>query len=880
MALNAFSWISAIASKSMQHFLNWMKAKDHRKKPLKVVYYFFAVAFIATMCLVWLGLIPRDSDNALIFGYSPLRMLLLLILFLISVTCFVVAYQCYQRKSWQKCLLQKLDQNANIPLVGLISLSAFFGCTALILFLPLFRGGLYLSYYQRLLPVVVWGLAFSIITPIFLSPFFKKSQRAFQDKSIKIAPLIFLIILLLWAFIVLTKFGITRDPVYWDDNHPVPILEGQLWVFWWVSIAAVLLSTSIEKRKRIRKKEAKQYRGWTDIVFFVSIWFVAFMVWIQQPVPNCYFTPRIRPPNYEVYPYSDAGLYDMNSQSILLGEMSANQQIIKRPLFGLFLAGAHAIVGQEYIKVVFFQTLLLALIPAVLYLIGKEISSRWSGILLAGYVILAEWNTLKVASLTTTTNSKLLMTELPTTLLMACLVLILMIWTKKPDRKIQLPLVMGGLLGLNILLRSQTLILLPFIIAFIWVVLLKKWRVLLQATLLFVIGVGVVICPWLIRNWKITGKIVLEDPGYTQVVIQLYQSNQPQGTSSIIGNTEGEVSSDFFGAAIGFILQNPLQYAGFVLNNFLHNEILSIFILPVRAIQMQGLSQLVDPQDLFWINPENQMGIPQILLLACYLAFISMGIALSYSRFRLVGLAPLVLHLAYNLSSGLSRISGWRFLFPMQWVIFFYFAIGFIQLAIWFCKRFGFSTEKKYSSHLFIIHGDESKQGNEVSAYPKKLIVWFALFSLMGLAMVEIPKAIPQPYANQDKDQLVQEMLAMTAWREMPELKKEMEVLLQEDELVIEKGKAFYPRFYAPQDGEPSRNESVYKYRKYSRLIFGFIGKNRREIVLPMEKSPLYFPNASEVVIVGREKEDEFEVIMVSLNTGLPILYFGNLTMK
>ena len=865
----------------MQYLLNRLRTEFKRHKFRAVLFYFITIALLATGCLIWLGFIPKDAKNAVVFGYSPFRLLMLLILLLISVTSFFIAIKYKRSIGFQEWFLKTIQQHKLISTAGLTSLLVFFGCTTFILFTPLYKGGLYIAYYQRLLPLAVWGLGFSVITAILLRLFFEKHRKTSPLKWVRIALLIFLIILFLWVFIVISQMGITRDPAYWDDDRPVPILEGQLWAFWWISVTAVLSSLFVENRTHVQNKQIKdRYSRWMDIALFVLIWFAAFVIWIQQPIPNCYFTPRLRPPNYEVYPYSDAGLYDTNSQSTLLGEMDANAQIIKRPLFAMFLAGAHSLVGQDYTRIIFFQTMVLAFIPAVLYLIGKEIGARWTGILLAGYAILMEWNTLKVASLTTTSNSKLLMTELPTTLLMACLVLILIILIKRPEEKRHLTLVMGGLLGMNILLRSQTLLLLPFIFAFFFLVLFRKWKVLLRASLLFILGVALLISPWLIRNWQITGKIAFEDPKYTQVVIQLYESNQPHGTSSIIGNTEGDETGDFFGSAIDFILQNPVQYAGFVLNNFLHNEILSVFILPVRSIKMEGLLQLVNPQDLFWIKPENQLGSSQILLIAFYLGLISIGIAQSFSRFYMAGLAPLLMHLAYNLSSGLSRISGWRFLLPMQWVVFFYFAVGLFQLIIWFCNYFCFFPATIDDLHLFYNNTSRLEQKAEIQPHKRMIIVWGVLFSLLGLAMVAIPQLIPKPYVKQDRQQLIQDIFHATAWVEIPELKNEIEALLQEDDLVLEKGKAFYPKFYTVLDGEPSRNETIYNYRNYPRLIFIFIGKERREIMVPMEVSPAYFPNASEVILVGREKEGTFEVVLVTLMTESPVLYFANLTMQ
>ena len=850
-------------------------------KPPSLFLYFLLVGILALGCFFWLALIPRDADSAFLFGYSLMRILLLLFLFVIILLNIYFIYQIFKSKRIYKKILDSITNKKNIKTIGLLSLFIFFCCTTFLIFAPFYKGGAYISYYQRLLPLMVWGVDFSVINSIFFKSKSAPKGIFFLDGIWRITILVFVILLLVWVFIYFTKIGITRDPVYWDNNPPVPILEGQLWTFWWLSVLALLGNEYLEKRLHRKKiKFRPTHLRWIDIFLFILIWAGAFLLWIKQPIPNCYFTPRVRPPNYEIYPYSDAGLNDTNSQSILLGEMAANSQIIKRPLYALFLAGVHAVVGQDYSQVVFLQTLFLALIPALSYLIGKEVGSRWVGFLLAGYTILFEWNTLQVASLTTTSNSKLLMTELPTTLLMACLVYVIILWSKKPAQKKHLSLVMGGFLGLNILLRSQTLVLVPFLILYFFLRLIKKGKVFLQAGFLFILGVALVISPWLIRNWQITGKIAFEDPKYTQVVIQLYESNQPDGTSSIIGNTEGQETSDFFGSAIGYILNNPGQYAGFVLNNFLHNEVLSIFTLPVRSVGVPGLSELFLPLDPFWIKPENRLGTNQVLIILVYLGLIACGIAQSYSSFKLAGLVPLFVHLAYNLSNGLSRISGWRFLQPIQWVVFFYFIIGVVYLVKWFYSQMVLLKDNKSNGFLFSIEGDSSETEKGPSHIDRKVFFWTVFFLLAGLAVVGIIQVIPQPYANQEKQQVEQELLELSSWQEIPEKRNAIVDLLQDENLIIEKGRAFYPKFYAAQDGEPSRNESIYNYQNFPRLIFVFIGQERREIMVPMRSSPNFFPNASEVILVGYETSNGFKVVLVALNTNFPILYFSESILK
>jgi len=104
--------------------------------------------------------------------------------------------------------------------------------------------------------------------------------------------------------------------------------------------------------------------------------------------------------------------------------------------------------------------------------------------------------------------------------------------------------------------------------------------------------------------------------------------------------------------------------------------------------------------------------------------------------------------------------------------------------------------------------------------------------------------------------------------------------ILKDDRIVVEKGMAFYPRFYSANNGEPGSSAGNYQFRAYPRLIFLLIGRDRREIVLPIQISPQYFPNATEVIVVGRQNKDTFVTLLVNVLGKTSFLYFSDLAMQ
>jgi hypothetical protein len=851
------------------------------KNPERVLrYYFSALSGYGMAGFIWLALIPSDPKSDIFFGFSPFRLLLMGIQVLLFSLFFLAARNGGLFKFLKSWISIRLDeQGKGFYLMSLFLLYCFAFSITFILFIPIVRNGIYLSYYYRLLPLATWILFLSVTTPLCLLILTRQRKPAPlpADHSIfKSAVLILFGLLAIWAFIRLTGLGTIPDPSYWDDHKPVPILEGQLFLVFWVAALITPLIFILGKKisSKTRKANLPGRSGWLDLGIFLIIWLSAFWIWMQQPVPNSYFTPPVKPPNYEVYPYSDARIHDSDALGILLGEVNSSGRIIRRPLYAVFLAGLHGIAGNEYSSIILLQTVILALVPAILYQLMKKLGIRSAGVLLAIFTILIELNTLQVSSLTTTSNTKILMTEWPTMLLLVCLVFSLMSWSGKKGNHNILSLVIGGLLGALILLRSQCLVLIPFILIIFILKLRKDHRKLLLSSLVFGLGIALMIIPLLMRNWQIIGKITFEDPRYTQAVIQRFE-NQETVNGLSQQETLDESNSDLFGSAIRFMLKNPVQYIGFMTNNFLHNEVLDIFILPVRSTPVEGLANLFTPKDLFWLDEKNDIQFPQMLLIVTYLFIFGIGLATAWKKWNLTGMIPFIIHLAYNFSNSVSRISGWRFILPVQWIIIAYFSIGLVVIMGRVLQFFGlpgkviFLTQKSNANSLL------ENENQWIYFQPKFSLTLLAIF-LIGIAIPGLMQWTPVRYLNQDRSALIQELNDDQRSVGDTQLKKDMDKMLQDDHISLIKGEAFYPRFYAGNDGEPGLNPGIYRSLPYSRLVFLLIGAKHQELLLSLKASPEYFPNGAEVIVVGRQNADGFETLFVDVRGNRSMIYQAN----
>ena len=170
-------------------------------------------------------------------------------------------------------------------------------------------------------------------------------------------------------------------------------------------------------------------RGKADLVIAFTIWLAAVLLWMSLPLPrNNYFAPPVQAPNFEIYPFSDAEQYDLNSLYVYFG--SLKDFVVSKPLYVTILALFHDGNGYHYDRMILLQTLLVAFFPVTLYFIGKELHSRFGGIAIALFAIMREVTAIQATNMANISNTKLLLSDMFAALLASLLVLVLIRWFK------------------------------------------------------------------------------------------------------------------------------------------------------------------------------------------------------------------------------------------------------------------------------------------------------------------------------------------------------------------------------------------------------------------------------------------------------------------
>lgn len=785
--------------------------------------FFFLCSIEGAVALVALLLIPSESATL-----SPARLALAAIIFSLILI-----------SAWSAFRPPQLDRLARTPLILSVTLLSL--TFSLILFLLRYLNPeAFLPLYARLSPLLWYLLALSIQFAFHLLHLHNgfHLEEFKQNKNILIAALTaFCLLLFVLLFVFLTKLGITKDSAYWGEPG-VPILG-------WQFVLSILLGTTILIRQlrnyalRNTKSSSSSLQPFdaaqdkslvSQSLLPLAIYLTASALWLSVPIDslkNSFYAP-ITPPYATPFPYSDAGFYDYLSQSLLIGTDYLGG-IPPRPLYVTFLAALHFLFGQDYVKIIAAQTLVFALFPVALYFLGTKLHSRAAGVTVALFAIFRELTTLWISSNTRTASTKMFVTDFATSMGIAFVMLVIMRWLERRD--IKSAIIAGGSFGLLLLLRTQSLIILPFVFILALFAYQRKMKAWLIACVTFGLVMTVTISPWLIHNSKITGKFAFDDPAQMAVIFSQY---------SFEGNLDLS-QFDFESESLGnrlltFTLENPGFVAGFVTNHFLNTEVGGLLSLPL----IEPFNGLRAPVNLYWIEWNGTLEWYNLALIILYLAVIAIGVGAAWSRFKWVGLTPLAFSVGYALANGISRFSSWRYNLPIDWIVYFYFGIGAIEILVWVASLFGANVSK-----MFSIQASEMKR----ELPNPKFIFLIAAFVLVG-SLPWLVERIAQPRYTSTPEELEEQIILQDQLVE--------EFLSQPNSLILE-GKLLYPRFFRRNDGIFSTTPwAIYSVRDFSRLGFVVLNTGANSVIFPANQ-PIKLTHGADVIILGCQREEYIE---------------------
>lgn len=718
-------------------------------------------------------------------------------------------------------------------------------------------------FFERAWPLLAFLLVVGVQTALWLL-ILRFGVRRVDFPARKPALVAFALLMLTFGFVALTRLGITPDKAYWGEPG-API---QAWQLGLALLGGVLFATLgllppfwglpfFERRPRL-----------LDFLLPLFVWALAVGIWLSVPntaLKNSFYFP-IDPPANTPFPYSDSGYYDYMAHSLLIGT-DYTGEIPTRPLYIVFLAILHRLFGERYDLIILGQTLTLAFIPVVFYALGKAIHSRLAGLMIALLAIFREWTSLLVSSQTRVSNTKTLLVDLPTLLLILLACLLAFRWLERKGRL--RAFIAGGVFGVLLLLRTQSMLILPvlFLVAFLALRREKERppskpttgrpactgrRYVLSALLFFLLGLAVSITPWLTHNYLHSGHFSFDTSFEYQVIASQYTYDGLLNYS----NTDVQGKS-LMGILLSFFLSDPAFVIGFILNHFLATEIGALLALPLIA-PFYGLRA---PVNVYWTAFDGSLGFQNILLLIGYLVVIAIGLGAAWKRWRWTGLTPLAFSLGYALANGIGRFSGWRYDLPADWIAYFYFGIGVAEILMFVSWVFGASKR-------------QTPLPQPAVERPLHFVVYALGFALLG-ALPWMAKSLNTPrYPDLSPTAIQQRMGQLPEVQALGVSEGDLQQFAGQPEAIALIGRSLYPRAFPRGAGLSSANPwQAYAIRDYPRLGFLLLNESVREIVLPIKHSQVTNIHAMDALVLGCERGAYVEARLVAFpNDGLAYL--------
>jgi len=640
------------------------------------------------------------------------------------------------------------------------------------------------------------------------------------------------------VFIAVTGLGIVPDRTGDWGLPAVALLE------WQILLACVLCLAVMWAEASGRPRNRKGI----DVWIAAAVWAGTALLWLSQPVNPGFSALEPRAPNFEIYPFFDAQVYDEHAQSILVGNGMQEGEIPSRPLYIVFLAALHLIAGQNYEHVIAAQSVVLALFPAALYLIGREIYGRPLGVAMALLAALRDVTSNFAAPFTyALTYSKLYLSEIPVAIPLVLFLILAMRWKAVGYPGLR-AFVAGGVLGIAILIRTQAVVALPAVLVTAWLAERRRFAAIARGGVLMLGAVVVVTAPWIWRNWKHSGEIIFDSPQTQTINLALrYNALNGMRVDALRGPDESraEYNDRLLRLFREAVAANPRGAVLVVMNRFLNNCINNILLFPLRD-EIRGVNELVWPSHSFW---ERWRGTPTAregALVAVYAALMGLGLAAAWKRAGAWGLAPMGVNLLYHLWTSLALLSGQRFLVSTDWVIAMYYMIGLFTLLsgfLYLLERGRPLVDKWYGAQ----RAPEVEDSSAPAAWPKYAAAGLA-FLLVGASIPLSEMVLPKRYPVLTQQQVLERLFSSEGFRASGLDRACVAQAVEENGLIGSTGRALSPRYYGAGEGEPTAKLG-YAESDEGRLLFLTTGNRYGLAILEMPEEPEFFPHAADVLL-------------------------------
>ena len=234
------------------------------------------------------------------------------------------------------------------------------------------------------------------------------------------------------------------------------------------------------------------------------------------------------------------------------------------------------------------------------------------------------------------------------------------------------------------------------------------------------------------------------------------------------------------------------------------------------------------------------------------MGLIALGIAYAWKRWRIGGLVPLIIHVAYYLSNALGRTSGSRYLLPVDWVTYFYFLTGILFLVQWIGSTPSYFDREDLASR-------ETPTKSKLPKQLPGLLVSGIVILVLGSTIPVVNISFPKRYPALSDQQMIEQLNATQFSQKSGISHDQVTEFLDQPDAVLYFGRLLYPRKFYVSD------------EKRDGLLFTLLTPEIHEVFLPQNKmidGPV--EEGADVYILGCQKDGYikgFVTYFVDLNS-------------
>ena len=809
--------------------------------------YLLASAAGLLLTILLSALHAEPSDVPVLFGLSGQRLVMLGGMFVVAVGLTILGLLVRSGVVQIQFLYEKKHRNVNnvfILVVALLFLVAW-----ALLWIPSERFGEMAPYHLRFYTFIIWlacasGIALALLLAIRSGIWiiqFKEYLK--QQRSIFLAAGICLIVFGLVAWGSSQRVvGMTGEEDFWYGAG-VPVLVTQVLVALVVSFLFSLFWKKISGNQNSRNALR------ADRVIFIAIWLLAAFLWIEQPIRPDFIISKPTAPNFELYPDYDGKFYDVTSQYALIGQELNNGDFYDRILYPAFLFYLHMLGGQDYQTVMAIQAGILAVFPALIYLLGKHLYSRPVGMGLAILFTLRGLNSMELGGVIDTAHQKHMMTDFPTAVMILLASLLMVKWVQSKGSRWTYAGFAAGTLGLTTLLRPHAMGLVALLLLLVFIVYRKRARLWVGFSVLVVTVMVASVLPWS----QFGGHNASINELYFERILNTIRQRYPDFPLPGEDSSIPTMRTSAHPTRARIVFQEQKSMTDFVLDNFLNNLVTAAQTLPSTPYWFD-LRTMVKESENYW-KPywDGELSLWGRFFLPLNLGLVALGIAVAWKRARLSGLIPLFVMLLFFGMNALARTSGGRYLVPVDWALILYYFLGLMLLWEMAAAFFG--------KALFVV---ESLQA-ERDAYPsfgRKAILQIAgivlLFGGLGSLLPLTGSFFEQRYPPVTQKILWQHFIAQPGALSGV-TGADIKAFFSHPNAQVLQGRILYPRFFERLSGYEASMFDYYRPRIYPRMVLTLLGpQGETSVILPVSEVPR-LPNASDAIILACREGDHVQ---------------------